>query len=176
MGKRIKTLIAAILLSFSSLFAVGCAGGASITGIRMSSEEVIDVPFGNFSFEGIKVTVMLDNGTNREIDLTEDMISDFERLKFFKMGEQDVNVVFRDTFSTTMKVNIVLNEFKDIYELVGYTCVYDGQPHEVKLNNELPEGATIDYPKGNIFTNTGEYEVIGVISKVDTPLRHYLPH
>ena len=165
MRKRFRTFLAAILLSFSSLFATSCTGGSSIAGIRMASEEVIDVPFGNFSYDGIKVTVLFENGENREIDLTEDMISDVEQLKFFKMGEQDINVVFRDTFQTTMKVNVVMNEFNDIYELVGYTCVYDGNPHEVKLNHELPEGASIVYPKGNVFTNQGTYEVVGVITK-----------
>lgn len=165
MRKRFRTFLAAILLSFSSLFATSCTGGSSIAGIRMASEEVIDVPFGNFSYDGIKVTVLFENGGNTEIDLTEDMISDVEQLKFFKMGEQDINVVFRDTFKTTMKVNVVMNEFNDIYELVGYTCVYDGNPHEVKLNHELPEGASIVYPKGNVFTNQGTYEVVGVITK-----------
>jgi len=165
MGKRLKTLLAALLLSFSTLFTASCTGGSTITGIKMSSEEVVDVPFGKFSYDGIKVTVLFDNGGNREIDLTEDMISEPEQLKFFKMGEQDIKVTFRDTFSTTMKVNVVLNEFNDVYELVGYTCMYDGKPHEVKLNHELPEGASIVYPKGNVFTNAGTYDIVGVINK-----------
>ena len=62
MRKRFRTFLAAILLSFSSLFATSCTGGSSIAGIRMASEEVIDVPFGNFSYDGIKVTVLFENG------------------------------------------------------------------------------------------------------------------
>ena len=165
MRKSLKSLLTAVLLSFSCLFAASCTGSSSIVGIKMSSEEVVDVPFGNFSYDGIKVTILYESGNNREIDLEEDMISEVERLKFFKMGEQDVKVTYRTSFSTTMKINVVLNEFNDIYQLVGYTCVYDGNPHEVKLNHELPEGAKIEYPKGNIFTQAGTYEVKGVITK-----------
>lgn len=163
--KRLKTLFAAILLSFSSLFAAACAGITSITGISMSSEEVIDVDFGKFSYDGIKVLVSYDDGKTSEINLTADMIPDVEKLKFFKMGEQTVKVVYLDSYTTTMKINVVLNEFSDVYDLVGYTCVYDGLPHEVKLNHELPEGATVVYPKGNLFTNAGTYNVTAVISK-----------
>ena len=165
MRKSLKSLLTAVLLSFSCLFAASCTGSSSIVGIKMSSEEVIDVPFGNFSYEGIKVTILYESGSNREIDLEESMISEVERLKFFQIGNQDVKVTYRTSFSTTMKINVVLNEFNDIYDLVGYTCVYDGNPHEVKLNHELPEGATIVYPKGNIFTQAGTYEVKGVITK-----------
>lgn len=131
----------------------------------MTNEERIDVPYGNFSYDGITVTVDYDNGGSTEISLVEDMIPEIERLKFFKMGNQDVEVVFRKKYSTTMKINVVLNKFNDIYALEDYECVYDGLPHAVKLNHELPEGATITYPYGNVFTNAGEYDIVGVISK-----------
>ena len=131
----------------------------------MSNEEVIDVPYGNFSYDGIMVTVDFENGSNTEIPLVEDMIPEIERLKFYKIGNQDVQVTYRKKYTTTMKVNVVLNQFNDIYALEGYECVYDGLPHTVKLNHELPEGATIIYPYGNVFSNAGTYEIVGVISK-----------
>lgn len=165
MGKKLKSLLAAMLLSFSSLFAVACSGSSSLTGIEMSNKEEMDVPFGNFSYDGVKVTLLYENGSNKEVDLEESMIPEIERLKFFKIGKQEVKVVYRTYFSTTMKINVVLNEFSDTYELVGYKCVYDGNPHEVKLNHELPEGAEVSFPKGYSFTNVGTYPVSAVIKK-----------
>ena len=143
----------------------GCSQSQAIEGIHMENSEVIDVPYGVFSYEGINVVVDFKNGTNKAIPLEEEMISPVERTKFFKMGSQDVEVVFRNKYKTNMPINVVLNKFKETYALNGYECTYDGLPHLVTLNHELPEGATIAYPYGNVFTNAGTYEVVGVMSK-----------
>ena len=80
---------------FSSLFFVaGCSQSLAIEGIHIENKEVIDVPYGNFSYEGINVVVDFKNGTNKAIPLEEEMISPVERTKFFKMGNQEVEVVF----------------------------------------------------------------------------------
>lgn len=142
-----------------------CSGSSDIVGIHMSNPETLDVYYGNFSVEGINVTVDFRDKSTKEIPLADDMINEVERLKFFKMGPQAINVVYRNRYKTTMNVEVKLNQFKDSYALVSYECVYDGAPHAVTLNQELPEGATITYPYGNIFTNAGTYEVVGVISK-----------
>lgn len=155
-----------VSLAFGAVsFLPACSLDGNIAGIRMSNPETTQVYYGNFSYEGINVTVDYRNGMMEEIPLSEEMISEIERLKFFKIGEQKVEVVYRSRYKTTMPINVVLNQFKDTYALNGYECVYDGQPHMVTLNQELPEGATITYPYGNIFTNAGIYEVVGVISK-----------
>ena len=165
MKKRLCAFIVSVLAIFTGLSLSSCTGSASISGITMANTETIDIPFGNFSYDGVKVDVHFDNGTKTTIDLKEEMIPMNERLKFYKMGEQDIIVLFRDKYSTIMKVNVVLNQFKDIYKLEDQTVTYDGFPHTVGLNEELPEGATIQYPYGNTFTNVGTYEVVGVISK-----------
>ena len=165
MKKRL-TFLSFVFILFSSLFFVaGCSQSLAIEGIHIENKEVIDVPYGNFSYEGINVVVDFKNGTNKAIPLEEEMISPVERTKFFKMGNQEVEVVFRDKYKTTMPINVILNKFKDTYALNGYECTYDGLPHMVNLNYELPEGATITYPYGNVFTNAGTYEVVGVMSK-----------
>ena len=164
--KRRFAFFSFLIMLFSSLFFVaGCNQSQAIEGIHMESKEVIDVTYGNFSYEGINVIVDFKNGTNKAIPLEEEMISPVERTKFFKMGNQDVEVVFRNRYKTSMPINVILNKFKDTYALNGYECTYDGLPHIVTLNHELPEGATIAYPYGNVFTNAGTYEVVGVMSK-----------
>ena len=163
--KRILKGLLALTMLFSGFALTACMDSVSIKGIHMSNTERIDVPYGNFSYDGINVTVDYSDGSSKEIPLVEDMVNEVERLKFFKMGNQTVNVVYRTRYKTEMPINVVLNQFKDTYALVGYECVYDGLPHSVNLNQELPEGATISYPYGNVFTNAGTYEVVGVMAK-----------
>ena len=157
-------LLSLLSLSFAS-FAASCTASGEIVGIHMSSEETVTVPYGEFTYDDINVTIDYRDGNTREIPLVEDMISDIEKLKFFKVGNQDVEVTYRSRYSTTMPIDVTLKEFKDSYALVGDELIYDGEPHMVTLNQELPEGATITYPYGNVFTNAGVYEVVGVMSK-----------
>lgn len=166
MISKFKKIALASIMFFGMMFsAISCSRDNQISGIKMASEETINVPYGNFNYDGVKVTVTFVNGNTTDINLTEDMIPQTEKLKFFKMGEQEVQVVYRDRYTTTMKVNVILNQFNEVYELVGYECVYDKVPHSVSLNHELPEGAVITYPYGNTFVNAGVYEVVGIISK-----------
>ena len=164
--KSKRVFLTSLIIAFGSLlFVAGCSGSSGITGIHMSNVETLDVNYGNFSYEGINVVVDFEDGSTKTIPLDETMISEVERLKFYKMGSQDVEVVFRNKYKTNMPINVVLNQFQDSYQLIGYECVYDGLPHYVTLNEELPEGAKIEYPYGNMFTNAGNYEIVGVISK-----------
>ena len=157
-------LVMSIALMITA-FLSSCGNYVVISGVHMKDDSVIEIAAGDFSYEGKKLIVVLAGGEEREVDLTEDMIPEVERLKFFKMGEHEVQVVFRDRFTTTMKIKVSRHDFDDIYKLEGYTCTYDGKPHRVDLNYQLPEGATIDYIYGNNFTNAGVYDVVGVISK-----------
>lgn len=163
-----RTLILVLIL-FSITFAIalfcGCSRFVVIEGIRMKDAETVETTIGDFSFENKKVVVLYQGGEQKEIDLTEDMIPVAERLKFYKIGEQEIKVVYNNRYTTTLKINVLRREFEDVYQLNGYVCTYDGNPHRVELNRELPEGARIDYKYGNTFTNAGTYNVIGVISK-----------
>ncbi len=160
-----KICLLLIVAASAILLMCSCNKVVIINGIRMKDGGVIETAIGDFSYEGKKVVVEYAGGETNEVDLTEDMIPEVERLKFFKMGEHDVKVVYNGTYVTTMKIKVSRHVFDDTYELQGYTCVYDGTPHRVTLNNDLPEGASIEYPYGNTFTNAGVYEVVGVISK-----------
>ena len=155
-----------LIIAFCAIVLLcGCSRVVVINGLRMKDDGVIDTAIGDFSYEGKKVIIEYAGGDTKEVDLTEDMIPETERLKFFKMGEQEVKVVYGERYVTKMKINVARHVFDDIYELNGYTCVYDGQPHRVELNRDLPEGATVDYVYGNTFTNAGTYNVVAVLSK-----------
>ena len=163
-----KTLFKVLILfalTLVSALIIGCSRYVVIEGITMKDTETIEITLGDFSYEDKKIIVHLKGGEEREIALTEDMIPVAERLKFYKIGEQEVKVVYNNRYATTFKINVVRKEFEDVYQLNGYVCTYDGKPHRVELNRELPEGARIDYKYGNTFTNAGTYNVVGVISK-----------
>ena len=163
-----KSLLAMVLIPLALLLTfimTSCNSIKNIKEIKMKDSSVVEITAGDFSYEGKKVVLVYKDGSEEEIDLREEMIPDVEKLKFFKMGEHDVTVMYSTRLNTIMKIKVVRREFDSIYELQGYTCTYDGKPHSVSLNYELPEGATIDYVYGNSFTNAGEYDVVGVISK-----------
>ena len=164
MKKKIIYILSTFIIMFMILL-TSCNSISNIKEIRMKDSSVIEITAGDFSYEGKKVLLVYRDGKEVEIDLKEEMIPEAERLNFYKMGEHDVKVVYTNRLSTTMKIKVLRRDFDDIYELMGYTCTYDGKPHKVSLNYELPEGASIDYVYGNSFTNAGEYDVVGVISK-----------
>lgn len=163
-----KTLIMVLVLfavTFVSALVCGCSHFVVIDGITMKDAQTVEITIGDFSYDDKKVIVHYRGGEQKEIDLTEEMIPVPERLKFYKIGEQEVKVVYNGRYATTFKVNVLRKEFEDVYQLNGYVCTYDGNPHRVELNRELPEGASIDYKYGNTFTNAGTYNIVGVISK-----------
>ena len=163
-----KTLIMVLVLfavTLVSALLCGCSQFVVIDGITMKDTQTVEITIGDFSYDDKKVIVHYNGGEQKEIDLTEDMIPVPERLKFYKIGEQEVKVVYNGRYATTFKVNVLRKEFEDVYQLNGYVCTYDGNPHRVELNRELPEGARIDYKYGNTFTNAGTYNIVGVISK-----------
>ena len=165
---KIKTIRICLLLLvalFAALLLVSCNKVVVVTGVHMKDDTVYEMVAGEFSYDGKILVVEYANGEKNEVALTEAMIPEAERLKFFKMGEQEVKVVYGDRFVTSFKIKVERHKFEDIYELVGYTCTYDGNPHRVEFNNELPEGAVADFIYGNTFTNAGTYNVVAVITK-----------
>ncbi len=166
MGKRrLEFLLLLVVLVCAVLLLIGCKNISAIQSIEVKADGDIVVPMGEFSYEDKSVVIHYANGTSEEVALSEDMIPEVERLKFFKYGDQDVKVIYGGRYSTTMKISVVRKTFDDIYQLNGYTCTYDGQVHKVELNKELPEGAMADYVYGNAFTNVGEYDVVCVLTK-----------
>ena len=164
-GRRLEIILLILIVACAAIVLASCSKISAVESIEMKDATQIDVPMGEFSYDGKAIVVYFANGTKEEVALTEDMIPERERLKFFKYGEQEVKVVYDSRYTTTMKINVVRKTFEDIYELEGYSCVYDGRVHMVHLNKELPEGATADFIYGNAFTNVGEYDVVCVLSK-----------
>ena len=163
--KHYIPVIISIFAIMLSLFLTGCSNNGSVVKIAMADENAVEFRVGEFSYDGIKVVLFYENGNTREVNLNENMISEADKLNFYKIGEHTIKVSYNSKIATTMKISVARFEFDNIYRLEGYTCVYDGKPHVVELNYELPEGTTVEYPYGNSFTNAGEYNVEAIISK-----------
>ena len=150
-----KAFICILLMSLGLMFSIiftSCNSLSDITEIHMKDENTLEIQAGDFSYDDKKIVLVYKNGDTEEIDLKEEMIPEVERLKFYKIGEQEVKIVYSNRLSTTMKINVTRHNFDDIYELEGYTCKYDGKPHRVDLNYELPEGAKIGYNSKTLRT------------------------
>ena len=161
---HLSVLFTIFLLAFCFILS-SCTFEESVVQIKMVNENPIEIKAGEFSYDGIRVLLTYESGKTKEVNLNDKMIPESEKLNFYKMGEHEIPVVWTSKVTTTMKVNVVRHEFDDIYKLEGYSCVYDGKPHKVEINYELPEGTTVEYPYGNTFTNVGEHTVEAVISK-----------
>ena len=105
--KRLEVLLLCIVIFCAVLLLVSCKNISAIQSIEIKDGEEIVVPMGEFSYEGRSLVINYANGTQEEVALTEDMIPEIERLKFFKYGEQEVKVVYDGRYSTTMKINVV---------------------------------------------------------------------
>ncbi len=165
MKNKIIRILIFLLALFSTAIICGCANFVVIDGIRMKDSETIDIAIGDFSYEGKKIIVEYSGGNSREVDITEDMIPVADRLKFYKVGLHEIRVIYNERYATSFNVNVQRRVFDDVFKLDGYTVTYDGNPHRVNLNRELPEGATAEFEYGNTFTNVGTYEISCVISK-----------
>ena len=163
--KFIIHYISAILIIVILIFLTSCFPSRNVKEIRMKDDGVIEMAVGEFSYEGKKVILVSQDGSLTEVDLKEEMIPEIERLNFYKFGEHEVKVYYTSKIFTTMKIRVNRKSFDDIFALEGYSCVYDGLPHRVELNNKLPDGASIDYLYGNSFTEAGEYDIVAVMSK-----------
>jgi|GEM_PF-1816725 len=163
-SKNLIFLIVGIVL-LTIYLAYGCAKVVVIEGIRMKESSVEEIAVGDFSYEGKKVVIDYKGGTSREIDLSEDMIPQAEKVKFYKIGEHEIKVVYNGRYVTKFKIKVQRRNFDEDFQLIGYTVVYDGKPHRVQLNRELPEGAKIEFETANVYTNAGSYDIVAVISK-----------
>ena len=164
--KKIFTILIIPFLSLGILFLLSSCNEiiVNISRIEMKDKGVVDIEIGSFDYKDKYIVVYYADGTTSEKPLTESMISDVEKIKFYKEGEQSVLVSYK-SYSCVMVVVVKRHEFDDVYTMTDETIIYDGLPHRVTINEELPEGATVVYPNNNIFVDVGVYKCIAKISK-----------
>ncbi|MGN0822732.1 MAG: MBG domain-containing protein [Candidatus Gallimonas sp.] len=161
-----KKLIIAILVI---VCAVGATVGILISVLKKKTDVTVSVAGnpeaiiapGEFPYGEYKLLVTRGSGKTEEIALTEEMIPEEERLKFYREGEQTVAVVYEGA-RCEIKVTVRRKDFEGL-AFNDLTVVYTGEPVEMTLSGNLPADATVRYPRGNSFTNAGEYDVTAVV-------------
>lgn len=143
-----------------------------ITGIEIISDTGF-VEIGNFSFDNFAVLVKYESGRTEEVELTEDMINERDRFKFYTVGDKEITVSAFG-FDVDYKFTVKQKQMKDLY-LVGFEyneeekmykkeIPYTGIDFNIEVGGEIPSGAIITYPNGESFTKVGIFDFAVYVS------------
>lgn len=165
--KKIRILcICALILAFTCIALAGCSKPDKITSINLKDidpEAVIEMQMGNFDLSEYTVVVNYESGSIEEKALSEDMISELDRLKFYQPGEH-VITVSHGKHTCEFKISVKREVFGELKFPENNVFTYDGQEHGVELEGDIPSNATISYIGGNKFVNAGDYDVTAVVT------------
>ena len=117
---------------------------------------------GRFSYDGYIVVITYDNGDTEELPLTEDMISETDKLKFYQEGNGEITIT-HEGVSTPVLISVSRNVFPDSVQLNGVSVIYTGEPITVEVEGDIPGGTSILYPQGNTFREAGVYDMTAVL-------------
>ena len=119
---------------------------------------------GEFPYGDYTITVTYDNGETEEIALTEEMIPETDKLKFFQEGKSEITIVYEEQ-TTSFAINVTRLKFPENVRLnckaEAYT--YTGQPIVIEVEGDIPGGTEILYPQGNSFINANTYDMTAVL-------------
>ena len=164
--KKTKILfICTLILALTCIF-VGCSKKEQISSINLKDidpEASIEMPMGKFDFSQYTVVVNYDSGKVEEVVLSESMISELDRLKFYQPGEHVITVSHGKN-TCTFKISVKREAFGELKFPENNVFTYDGQEHGVELMGEIPANATVSYIGGNSFVNAGTYDVTAVVT------------
>ncbi len=164
-GKLFKVFLICALVSAALVTAVVCTGCGIIRYVKkieIKDDKTYTFYAGKYDLSDVVVIATYSDGKKEEIELTEDMIPSYELTKFYKIGEQAVEIRY-EKVKCELHVEILMNQFDDDLYFDSATYTYDGKPHSVAVSGNIPEKAQIKYPNGNTFINAGKYKVTAVL-------------
>ena len=163
---RLKKLWLTILLICCSLLVfAGCKQNRVVERISLkgySTSSPLEIGIGKFSYSGRTVLVTYNNGETEEVPLTEVMISETDKLKFYQDGKHEISITYSG-ITTAVQISVLRNQFSDSVKLDDFTATYTGKPFVVEVEGELPGGADVLYPQGNTFQNAGTYDMTAIL-------------
>ena len=156
--------ICTLLTVLSCILFAGCSNKEQVTSIELKdSSAAIETQIGRFDYGEYTLLVTYNSGSVVELALSEDMISELDRLKLYQPGDHVITVSYGGR-SCEITVSVKRNTFGEIGFPQNSVFTYDGKAHTVEIEGELPANATVSYPGGNSFTNAGVYNVTAVIT------------
>ena len=145
---RIKKIwLTIIFICCSILFLVACKEERFAKSISLndySSEQPIEVDMGKFSYSGYTVTITYDKGKTETLPLTEDMIPETDKLKFYQEGKNSITISYKGA-ETSVEINVSRIQFSDTVRLNDFTATYNGKPFTVEVEGDIPGGTKILY-------------------------------
>lgn len=153
-------LIGCSLLGFAACKEDRVAQSISLNGY--SAESPLEWQIGGFSCSGYTVTVTYDNGETEEVALTEDMISETDKLKFYQDGASEITIAYKGA-KTVVAIRVSRNQFSENVQLKDLSATYTGKPFTVEVEGDIPGGTKILYPQGNTFQNAGAYDMTAIL-------------
>ena len=155
-----------LMVMLALVLLVGCAKNDKVSSICLKdhdAETVIEMGIGNFEYESYTLVVTYESGKTEELTLTEEMITEADLFKFYQEGEHDITLSY-EKCSYVFKVSVKRLTFSDLSLPQNNVFVYDGKPHAVEVEGDMPANAVVTYIGGNSFTNAGTYDVKAVVS------------
>jgi hypothetical protein len=160
-----KIWITIILIGCSLLCLAACKQVHPVESISLngySAETPLELSMGKFSYGDYTVTITYDNGETEEVALTEDMISETDKLKFYQEGKSEITIAYKGV-QTVVAIHVLRNQFSDNVQLNDVTATYTGKSFTVEVEGDLPGGTKILYPQGNTFQNAGVYDMTAIL-------------
>ena len=165
--KKIRILlICALIATLACVIFAGCAKKEQITSIALKDkgpDTVVEFQIGKFDYSAHTVVVKYESGSVQEVALTEDMISELDRLKFYQAGDHTITVKYGEK-TCQLKISVKRNTFGELKFPENNVFTYDGTEHKVELEGNIPPNATVTYVGGNSFVNAGSYDVTAVVT------------
>ncbi|MGN0817983.1 MAG: MBG domain-containing protein [Candidatus Coproplasma sp.] len=162
--KRLAAILIIIAIALIGALCASCSDAERVRSLvphDYSEENPPVVAIGKFNYGDYSFDVTYQSGRTEVVTLTEDMLSEAEKLKFYKEGVQTLNVTLGGAsceFKVEVKRNTVENvEFNDV------TAVYTGEPVRAYVSGDIPADISVAYPNGNAFVNAGVYDVTAVL-------------
>ena len=163
---RLKKLWLTMLLICCFLFIfAGCKNNRVEESISLkgySADAPLKVGIGKFSCAGRTILVTYTNGETEEIPLTEDMMSETDKLKFYQGGKNEITITYK-ALTTSIQIEVLRNQFSDTVQLQDFTATYTGETFTVEVAGDVPGGTEILYPQGNTFQNAGTYDMTAIL-------------
>lgn len=166
MKKTRIILICTLAIAIACVILAGCSKTEKITSIDLKdydTESAIEIQIGKFDYSAHTLVVNYDSGSVVEVALSEDMISELDRLKFYQPGDHTITISHGGK-SCEVKISVKRNTFGELRFPENTVFTYDGSEHKVEIEGDIPTGATVSYIGGNSFINAGNYDVTAVIT------------
>ena len=166
MKKTRIILICTLVIAFACVLLAGCSKTERISSIELKDHDpqsAIEFQLGKFDWDAYTLAVNYDSGSVVEVAVSEDMISELDRLKFYQPGDHTITISYGGE-TCEIKISVKRDTFGELYFPENTIFTFDGKAHTVEIEGELPSNATVSYVGGNSFVNAGTYDVTAVVT------------